>query len=195
MVELADAQDLGSCAARRVGSTPTTRIQRKARWFVQNQRVFSYRGNTFGNTIKFSGCSHQRIIQHFNELHRAGRTGQRIACQLLHILRVCEPCTFSCPADSALKNQNAAPTTPPCFSRRLRSSLLHWADCLRRYAPPPCSSPFHRANKKEKPAHNVYWFFLVRPGGFEPLAFRVGAERSIQLSYDRTYLFHRCKVV
>lgn len=27
MVELADAQDLGSCAARRVGSTPTTRIQ------------------------------------------------------------------------------------------------------------------------------------------------------------------------
>ena len=29
---------------------------------------------------------------------------------------------------------------------------------------------------------------LVRPGGFEPLAFRVGAERSIQLSYDRTFM-------
>ena len=69
---------------------------------------------------------------------------------------------FPQPLGRALKNQNAAPTTPPCFSRRLRSSLLHWADCLRRYAPPPCSSPFHRANKKEKPVHNVYWFFLVQ---------------------------------
>ena len=55
--------------------------------------------------------------------------------------------------------------------------------------------PLPSCRQKEKPVHNVYWFFLVRPGGFEPLAFRVGAERSIQLSYDRTYLFHRCKVV
>ena len=78
---------------------------------------------------------------------------------------------FPQPLGGALKNPNAAPTTPPCFSRRLRSSLLHWADCLRRYAPPPCSSPFHCTNKKEKPAHNVYWFFLVRWKGLEPPAY------------------------
>ena len=47
MVELADAQDLGSCAARRVGSTPTTRIAKNRRWFVKNQRSFSFLGYTF----------------------------------------------------------------------------------------------------------------------------------------------------
>ena len=31
---------------------------------------------------------------------------------------------FLQPLGRALKNQNAAPTAPPCFSRRLRSSLL-----------------------------------------------------------------------
>ena len=36
---------------------------------------------------------------------------------------------FPQPFGRALKNQNAAPTTPPCFSRRLRSSSLHWGVC------------------------------------------------------------------
>ena len=67
---------------------------------------------------------------------------------------------FPQPLDRALKNQNAAPTTPPCFSRRLRSSLLHWADCLRRCAPPPCSSPFHRADKKRKTSTQCVLVFL-----------------------------------
>ena len=53
MVELADAQDLGSCAARRVGSTPTTRITKNRRWFVKNQRSFSFLGYTFGYTFTF----------------------------------------------------------------------------------------------------------------------------------------------
>ena len=58
MVELADAQDLGSCAARSVGSTPTTRIREKARWFVQNQRAFSlhhFAGNVVVCAAFFGG--------------------------------------------------------------------------------------------------------------------------------------------
>ena len=51
---------------------------------------------------------------------------------------------FPQPLGGALKNQNAAPTTPPCFCRRQQSSSLHWADCLLcrlASSEPPCSSP------------------------------------------------------
>ena len=44
------------------------------------------------------------------------RTNQSNGLRLLIFLQ---------PLGRALKNQNAVPTTPPCFSRRLRSSLLH----------------------------------------------------------------------
>ena len=43
--------------------------------------------------------------------------------------------------------------------------------CLRRCAPPPCSSPFHRADKKKNQNTNVFWFFLVRWKGLEPPAY------------------------
>lgn len=41
MVELVDTQDLGSCAARRVGSSPTTRTT-KERTFVYQGKVRSF---------------------------------------------------------------------------------------------------------------------------------------------------------
>ena len=50
---------------------------------------------------------------------------------------------FPQPLGGALKNQNAAPTTPPCFCRRQQSSSLHWADCLLcrlASSEPPCPS-------------------------------------------------------
>ena len=34
MVELVDTQDLGSCAARRVGSSPTTRTRKHMEWEI-----------------------------------------------------------------------------------------------------------------------------------------------------------------
>ena len=165
---------------------------------------------------------------------------------------------FLQPLGRALKNQNAAPTTPPCFSRWLRSSLLLFESSRRTvnrsllldiptdweprakqsrtvallaalcaaalfessrrtvnrsllldiptdWEPRAkqsrtvallaalCaaalfeSSRRTKALKKKNQNTSVFWFFLVRPGGFEPLAFRVGAERSIQLSYDRIH--------
>ena len=97
-----DAEAAAGELSKKFAQGHVASTMKKERHFVRNWRSFLCHGNVFGNTIKFSDCSHQCIIQHLNELHRAGRTGQRIACQLLHILRVCEPCTFSCPADSAL---------------------------------------------------------------------------------------------
>ena len=72
---------------------------------------------------QFSSCTvHHKtavipvdIPDHWNP-----RTNQSNGLRLLIFLQ---------PLGRALKNQNAAPTTPPCFSRRLRSSSLHWGVC------------------------------------------------------------------
>ena len=43
MVELADTQDLGSCAAMRAGSTPVIRTTRETSFVYQDKRGFLYK--------------------------------------------------------------------------------------------------------------------------------------------------------
>ena len=76
---------------------------------------------------------------------------------------------FPQPLGRALKNQNAAPTTPPCFSRRLRSSL-HWGVCC-----PACggavlfeSCTVHREKKSPDRMSRATSFLVDIPRRWEP---------------------------
>ena len=70
---------------------------------------------------------------------------------------------FPQPLGEALKNQNAAPTTPPCFCRRQWSSSLHWAvGCG--LQPPPCSSPTGPKEKIRRCKSNSGFFGGVPSG-------------------------------
>ena len=78
---------------------------------------------------------------------------------------------FPQPLGGALKNQNAAPTTPPCFCRRQQSSSLHWADCLLcrlASSEPPCSSPVPPTTNK-KSSDICLRIFVVDGTGLEPV--------------------------
>ena len=123
---------------------------------------------------------------------------------------------FPQPLGEALKNQNAAPTTPPCFCRRQWSSSLHWAvGCG--LQPPPCSSPTGLKEKirRCKKQQRIFWWGAqwdsnprspdpqsgaltdyamgttsMRPKGLEPPAHCLEGSCSIHLSYGRTLLSH-----
>ena len=66
---------------------------------------------------------------------------------------------FPQPPDGALKNQNAAPTTPPCFCRRQRSSLLLF-------------EPTGHPTKRKKSAVKTADFLVGCPVGLEPTVSR-----------------------
>ena len=85
-----------------------------------------------------------------------------------------------------MKNQNAAPTAPPCFSHWLRSSPLHLADCL------PClrqgravriplgskASAWLMCIQKKSNSVKITLLLKVDLEGFEPLTSRMRTERS-----------------
>ena len=82
---------------------------------------------------------------------------------------MCSPCQKNKKAMKSFDSQLPR-LTFLCVGTRGLSKAALWL-CLRRYAPPPCSSPFHRADKKKNQNTNVLWFFLVRWKGLEPPAY------------------------
>lgn len=66
--------------------------------------------------------SHQRIVQHHQKLHCRRCTGQRVACQLLHMFRVRVPCSLCGPTDNAL---DSSPVAVILFRQWLIHFLLY----------------------------------------------------------------------
>lgn len=68
---------------------------------------------------------------------------------------------------------------------------IRFATCHGQYRSVHCHRVDRQALNYDKIKMSLYGntaTFLVRLTGFEPAAFRVGAERSIQLSYNRTFM-------
>ena len=93
---------------------------------------------------------------------------------------------FSAAPWRGFENQNAAPTAPPCFSHWLRSSPLHWADCLPclrqgravRIPPGPKASAWLMCTQKKSNSVKITLLLKVDLEGFEPLTSRMRTERS-----------------
>ena len=84
-----------------------------------------------------------------------------------------KPCTHGLQNKKAMKSFDFTASTvdiPTCWNPRAKqqpTGLIACGAARRR----PVRAPSIVQTKKEKPAHNVYWFFLVRWKGLEPPAY------------------------
>ena len=98
MAELADAQDLGSCGAIRVGSSPTARTIKETSFVYQDKRgFFSISGQNTGRIIekraleRSIGYSEAHFLRSAAETVRKRRCTHRISLlckQLLNVFSV-----------------------------------------------------------------------------------------------------------
>ena len=65
---------------------------------------------------------------------------------------------FSAAPWQGFEKSERGPNNSSLFQPQAAVAVVALGCCLRRYAPPPCSSPFYYADKKKNQNTNVFWF-------------------------------------